>query len=310
MHNTTTFSLGGSCHEPPRTRPLALTFKQQEELREAKNWDALVDGAKQDVRNFCSNPYRWQELFTALLDAHRYDEALQVMNQMSVRGFPLPHAFLSRAGPAFLNSTEFKDSSMGAQYAARDAEIKDIMLRAERDLASMSKQDLPPNPYRSVGACPGQCCNHKRWKTDTAVQLRESIDSPKVVAEIPANVTVLALTGEVRGDPEPYVVLEDFGRLKAGDILFFLDDVGEWRVNFWYRGKLNPELGLPDEFSGLSLYTDEECYASDLKGACSLRRLQPQRKFLKQTWIRLRTSDGKEGWVLHSHQFSYVDKCG
>jgi hypothetical protein len=69
---STTFDLGGLCHEPPPYRQLALTGKEEDELRDAKNWDALVEAAKQNVRNFCSNPYLWQQLFTALVNGHRY----------------------------------------------------------------------------------------------------------------------------------------------------------------------------------------------------------------------------------------------
>ena len=306
---TPTFSLGGSCHEPSPFRSFAWTFKQLDELREAGNWDALVEGWKQNVRNSCSNPYLWEQLFNALLNADRYDEAIQVMSQMSVRGFPLPHALLSRADPAFLNSTEFKGSAAGAQYEARDAEIRDMMRRAEQYLASMPGQELPPTPYRNLEGCPYGCCTRK-WKTNRTVQLRESIESPTIVAEIPANVAVLLVTGEVRAEPEPYVILQDVGRLKAGGIVFFFDYIGEGTVNYWYQGKLNPELGLPEEYSGLSTYTDKICHASVVKGRCSLRQLQPEKKFLNEWWVRLRTPDGTEGWVLNTGQVSNAEPCG
>jgi len=304
---STTFDLGGPCHEPPPYRPLALTGKDEDELRNAKNWDALIEAAKQNVRNFCSNPYLWQQLFEALVDGHRYNEALQAMGEMRTRQFPLPSAFLSRVDPAFLNSELFKNSKAGAEYAATNAELNDRVRGAEQKLSSMSKHDLPPSIYRNVGACPFECCTYRQWKTKTAVQLRESIESSNIVAEIPAGVSVLGVTGEVRVEPEPYVVLEDVGRLKTGDIIFFLDNRGEGYVNYWYEGKLNPELGLDE---GLWLYTDNECSASRSKGACSLRKLKPGRKFRNEWWVRIKPSNGKEGWVLNTGQFDNMDACG
>ena len=144
--------------------------------------------------------------------------------------------------------------------------------------------------------------------TRSAVQLLESIGSATVVAEIPADARVDGVTGEVWVEPQPYAVLRDNGLLKAGDVIFFLDNLGEGHVNYWYKGSLNPELELHD---GLYSYTYENCQANHVvAGACSLRKLHPEKKFLNEWWVKIRTSDGKEGWVLNKSQFSNTDACG
>ena len=172
----------------------------------------------------------------------------------------------------------------------------------------MTDKDLPPNPYRHEGACPFECCTYRQWKTRSAVRLHESIDSPAIVAEVPAGVSVGGLTGEVRVEPQPYAVLEDNGALKAGDLIFFLDNVGEGCVNYWYHGKLNPDLGLNE---GLLFYLYDGCQPNTarMKGACSLRKLRPENTFMNDWWGKIRYQ-GKEGWVLNTGQFDNVDACG
>ncbi len=302
------FDLVGPCALPGVYRRLALTGKQQDEFRRIGNWDALIDGARQDVRSDCSIPYRWEKLFIALVDGHRYHEALQVLNDVAMRRFPLPHAILATADPAFLAAEEFKTSEFGIEYAATETEIQQNMRLAESKLSSMDEKDRPPTPYRAAGACPFECCRYREWMTRSAVQLLESIGSATVVAEIPADARVDGVTGEVWVEPQPYAALRDNGLLKAGDVIFFLDNLGEGHVNYWYNGRLNPELELHD---GLYSYTYENCQANHVvAGACSLRKLHSEKKFLNEWWVKIRTSDGKEGWVLNKGQFSNTDACG
>jgi hypothetical protein len=172
----------------------------------------------------------------------------------------------------------------------------------------MTDTDRPPNPYRHEGACPFECCTYREWRTRSAVQLRESIDSPTIVAEVPAGVSVAGLTGEVRLEPEPHAVLQDNGALKAGDVIFLLDNIGEGYVNYWYHGKLNPELGIND---GLLIFSYDNCQSNQsvLNASCSIRKLRPGKTFMNEWWVKIRYQ-GKEGWVLNTGQFDNVDACG
>jgi len=142
------------------------------------------------------------------------------------------------------------------------------------------------------------------------VKLRETIDSGKIIGEIPPGSPVQALTGEVRVEPEPYAVLQDNGILKAGDVIFFLDYRGEGHINYHYGGKLNPELGIDP---ALVAYTTENCNANAARGGkdpCWLKKLRPDKTFLKEWWVKIRMANGKVGWALNTGQFENVDACG
>lgn len=304
------FDLGGPCSGPGAYGPMALTGKREEELRANRQWDDLIDGLKKNIRNACAIPYRWQTLFATLVEADRYGEAVQVLAEVKGRGFPFPHAIVSQVDRGFLESEVFKNSSAGMEYWKREAEVQDIMQRAEQRLAAMSSKELPANPYRSAGACPFECCVYRDWKTRSAVQLRESIESAKIVAEVKAGVTVNALTGEVRVEPEPFAVLQDVGILHAGDVLFFLDNRGEGFVNYWYDGKLNPELGFDE---GLHFFRTDSCQVNLVQGGddpCWLKPLRPDKTFASDWWVQIRTREGKTGWVLNTRQFDNTDRCG
>jgi hypothetical protein len=138
--------------------------------------------------------------------------------------------------------------------------------------------------------------------------LLESIRSEKVVARVPAGARVTGVTGEVWVEPQPYAVLRDNGFLKGGDVIFFLDNLGEGHVNYWYNGRLKPPLGITD---GLYSYTYENCNSNNvIAGACSLRKLYPEKKLATEWWVKIRTADGTEGWVLNTGQFDNIDACG
>jgi hypothetical protein len=287
---------------------LAITGKQEDELRDKGDWESLIAAAKQDVRSDCSIPYRWEKLFVAFVNGHHYREAVQVLDDMAMRGFPMPYAVISKSDPSFLDSKDFKESAKGIEYAAKDRDVQRYLRMAEDQLASMPEKDLPPKPYRHAGACPFECCTYRQWKTRSPIQLRESIDSPNIVAEVPAGASVAGLTGEVRVEPEPYAILEDNGELKAGDVIFFLDNRGEGFVNYWYRGKLNPDLGMGD---GLLFYSYENCQSNTarMKAACSLKKLHPEKTYMNEWWVKIGYG-GKQGWVLNTGQFDNVDACG
>jgi hypothetical protein len=276
-------------------------------LRKAGKFDAIIEAAKENVRNACAIPYRWSRLFSAFVEAQRYTEAVQTLHEMAGRGIPLPFAALSRSAPEFLTSKEFQDSTVGFRYETRKLEIDRLMQGAEAKLGAMNSSDLPPPVYESKGACPFECCTYREWKTNKPVELVESIGSATVVAGVAAGVDVRGVTGEVHIEPRPYVALEDIGQLKAGDVIFLLDSRGEGHFNYWYNGELEPELGFEE---GLAMYSYESCQINSGKGSCSLRQLHPEKKYRNDWWVRIRTSDGKEGWTLNTGQFDNIDACG
>ena len=118
------------------------------------------------------------------------------------------------------------------------------------------------------------------------------------------------MTGESRGEPEPYAVIEDNGPvLKAGDVIFSLDKIELDSVNYWFKGRLNPDLGLSPEF-GLMPYSDESCISGPdrTQAWCSLRRMRPGKKFFADWWIKIIAPGEKEGWLLYKGQLKNLEK--
>ena len=103
------------------------------------------------------------------------------------------------------------------------------------------------------------------------------------------------------------MALEDLGELKEGGVIFLLDNLGEGHVNYWYNGKLKPELNLDE---GLYFYEYENCVPGAGPRTYSLRKLQPELKYRNDWWVRIHTVDGKGGWVLNEGQFDNMDACG
>lgn len=311
------FDLGGPCeashtgetHQQlvERLRRVHLTGAEEEKLRKDRDWLALIEAAKREVRDNCSVPYRWESLFMVLVEAHLYREAIQILEEMEARGFPMPHLSLSKSGAGFLESGEFNATRPGARFAQEESDMQRLLRTADAALKSMPEKDRPPELYKSIGACPFECCTYGEWGTEEAIQLHEAIGSTKIIAEVPAGHRVVALTGEVWLEPEPYVALKENGVLKPGDVIFFLDYEGEGAWNLWFKGSLNPKLAFND-VPHMFLY--EEC-TSNNQGprACSLRKLYPEKKFRYEWWVKVRTPDGKEGWVVNTGQFSNTDSC-
>jgi len=304
------FDLGGPCAPGGEYGRSRITSKREAELFDQHEWDALIEAQKINIREACSIPYRWERLFTTLVAAHRYAGAAQLLAEVSRRGFPFPHAIISAADSAFLASPEFRNSSVGIQYAKRETEVQNAFRVAAEHLSSMDASELPPNPYRHAGACPFECCTYREWKTRSAVQLRESVESDTIVAEIPAGTRVNALTGEVILEPVPYAVLADGAVLKAGDVIFLLDSQGEGYAHYWYNGKLDPEIGLKD---GLLYYMTETCNSNTARNGqdvCRLKKLQPEKTTRTEWWVKIRATGGKIGWTLNTGQFENTDACG
>jgi hypothetical protein len=107
-----------------------------------------------------------------------------------------------------------------------------------------------------------------------------------------------------------YLCTERDLRVRQGDERIRTGRKGDTHneVNYWYRGKLNPDLGLNE---GLLFYSYDDCQPNTarMRGACSLKKLRPEKTFMNEWWVKIRYQ-GKEGWVLNTGQFDNVDACG
>ena len=113
------------------------------------------------------------------------------------------------------------------------------------------------------------------------------VDQPngkKVVARIHKGEEVQALTGEVHSIPLRVVAKQDDpdAGVKAGDVIYVLNYIGEGAWKVWHNGK----LVVVENFSDKGPY--------------------PRSTW----WVKLKTKSGIVGWTTSHGNFSNQDACG
>lgn len=303
---TITFDLGGPCLQQATPRNYSdKEIKKIQDANQFQQWDILIEVEKQSVREDCSIPGRWEFLFKKIIMAKRYKEGVGVLNEMKKRGIFFPHVLIAKTDSNFLKTEEFIKSEIGLKFQKEQKLIDKLIAEAKIKIDSMKDSDKPPKLYVSEGACPFECCQYGKWKTRKSVKIFKEIRSTNLAFEIPAGVEVNALTGKVLKDPEPYVVLETIGVVKQGDILFTLNYFGEGAINYWYNGKLAPDLKT--EISTNHFYENDQSNSDDLRW---LKQVYPEKSFADEWWAKIRTKEGIEGWVRPEGLFDGTDACG
>ena len=179
---------------------------------------------------------------------------------------------------------------------------------------SAAADDGPPLPYVDVGACPFECCVYREWRAFAQVPAYEAPDAKAPIAfQITPEESVTAETGqvvttrvgvkEVRraatiGFPvgSPASPIERQLHVKPGDKLYSLDYLGEGYELFWYEG---------------ALYQDEIAEYRDGHGNLDPNRVTDEVSRAEYVWwVRVRTKEGKVGWVRNPESFNNMDACG
>jgi hypothetical protein len=162
-------------------------------------------------------------------------------------------------------------------------------------------QKHAPRSYIDKGACPGECCTYRQWKTEKATPLfsRPDIHSAGVgIAR--AGSSVKALTGEVHTIASRFIVKKTHGRYRPGDVLWVYTYIGEGLFKVWFKGRMREE-GL--EFSPWGGSSGTRC---EQAGMC-WGELDRELKFT--WWIKIRTANGVEGWTNQGKNFTGADAC-
>lgn len=267
-----------------------LNWKLKEDYQKLQNWDALIDWMKENVRDNCESGYRREMLFTSLVEAHRYESALQVVGDMTTRGLPMPHAVLAQAEATFLDSVEFKKSAIGIEFAERERQIQEAVSRAENTLRSLPTTERPPNPYL------------------------EDASSSSAAAVDP-------IRRHRRGDPGRHHSARSDGRdARRTRTLCCSPRHGSciegWRRDFFSRRRsveLRELLVQGKAQSGSRpagrLWTERLPRRRVLFGSpVFLKKLCPEKEFRSEWWVKIREPKGKEGWVLNTGQFENLNK--
>ena len=154
-----------------------------------------------------------------------------------------------------------------------------IGLTAAAQMSAPSKE--PPRIYVDKGACPFECCTYREWVALKNADLVETPNGKKVVGSIKKGEKVLALTGEVRSRPVKAVTHDGYPEVgvKAGEIVYVIDYVGEGYWKIWHDGKIDQIQDLP---GGVSPKT--------------------------RWWVKLKTATGVVGWIEERRNFDNVGR--
>lgn len=172
-----------------------------------------------------------------------------------------------------------------------------LLLSASQTIA----QKHPPRLYIDKGACPGECCTYRQWKTDITTTLfsRPDANSGRVgIAR--AGSKVKAITGEVHTIAGRFITKKRHGRYRPGDVLWVYTYRGEGLFKVWFQGRMREEQL---EFSPWGGSSGTRCEQS---GTC-WGELDRQLEFT--WWIKIRTADGVTGWTNQGKNFTGADAC-
>lgn len=174
-------------------------------------------------------------------------------------------------------------------------------------------QEKPPLPYIDKGACPFECCVYGEWRAnkpvtayvepkDKAGKAFTILKGQQVTAEtgfvVTKKVGVTKVLKEItlgyeKGteEPNPTPKLS----LKPGELLYTLHDEGEGYDLFWYKGKPYSDQISSDK-------PDPEPPPPGLN-------LQVLSRPEADWWIKVKTKEGKIGWIKDPPYFENSDAC-
>jgi pentatricopeptide repeat protein len=268
--------------------------------KNAGDWSRVVELERTSVRGMCSNQFRWYELISALLQAHRDKEALAVFEEMRARGFDLNPSLPDLTQPdvrEFMDSAAFRASPVGIEIARLKRLSDARRARFREALANLPPAQRPPDHYVARDVCPFECCHYGEWTASEDTNLFDAPGSSRVVAKVAKGTRVAALTGEVHLTPEPVVVLG--GELPKDTIAFILDYQGEGYSHVYSRGRI------------LSLFSGVADYCLRVSDACWGERLAPEVHGPEPVWwVKVRLANGTIGWTDKPDHFDGKDGCG
>ena len=162
-----------------------------------------------------------------------------------------------------------------------------VLILAAANETAAKNNDAPPNPYLHKGTCPFECCTYRDWKTLKKVTLLDKPKGAHKVVDVGKGKIVRGVTGVVFSTPVRLVAAHayDDSPIRKGAVFYALHSVGEGFWAVWYRGKVYSVDFSPES---------ETIF--DAAGP--------------KWWVKIRTRNGKSGWVLNADQFGNQDACG
>jgi len=159
-----------------------------------------------------------------------------------------------------------------------------------------AEPDLPVIDYN---ACPFEGCTFGKWKVTKNSRVYSSWRKDRVeIARIKPGEKVTGMTGvHITRKPDRILVSQDMPDLglKRGDLILRYMYLGEGFANIWFNG---------------AWHKGEDCtFITEKRGQGCLRDCQAivTEEGRKDWWVKIKTSDGKTGWVLVEQNFEGMD---
>ena len=160
----------------------------------------------------------------------------------------------------------------------------------------------PSVPVIDYNACPFEGCTFGKWKVIKAAQVYTSWESGRTaLLTLKPGDEVTGLTGvHVTRRPDRILVKQAIPNLglKPGDIVLRYMNLGEGFANLWFNGAWHKgeDASFVTEKDGEGCVRD--CPATVTADGA------------KEWWVKIKTSDGKVGWVLVENNFDGMDSLG
>ncbi len=291
------YDLGGPCKDALIGSP--SNFGDILKAQASGDWNRVVELERVNVREGCSNEFRWNQLAKALVLANRPTDATHVLEDMDERGLELNPSpgMLPPEVVKLVETPEFKSTPAGQRLEALK-QVSDSRRAHFLDLLNqLPANKRPPERYVAKGACPFECCQYRQWTVENDTVLYAAPGSKKVVGKARKGTRVRGLTGELHLTPEPAVMIVDH-EVPKDTIVFLLDNLGEGSGNVYIDGKIVvSELG-----TGIVQYCFDHCWGETL--------LPPGNGKPTVWWVKVKLPNGVIGWTDQPDNFGNKDACG
>lgn len=160
----------------------------------------------------------------------------------------------------------------------------------------------PSVPVIDYNACPFEGCTFGKWKVIKDSQVYTSWESDRTaLLTLRPGDEVTGLTGvHLTRKPDRILVKQAIPNLglKPGDTVLRYMNLGEGFANLWFNGAWHKG--------------EDASFVTEKDGEGCLRDCPAivTEEGIKEWWVKVKTSDGKVGWVLVENNFDGMDSLG
>lgn len=309
------YDLGGECIDPnTRTATgfmidLQTFMDPQREALKSADYDTAIGLQKEIIRLQCGNDYHWFYLTELMLDAKRYQEAVEVLTVLYDRQSNEIEDRLEEENYKYhvlLSVPEYQNSTLATRIAANKAKFEKRNALFRERVAALDAASRPPDHYVAKDVCPFECCQYRDWEVLQDTVLYDQPNGSTVVGEAKQGETVIGITGDVHTVPWPIAVLESVQlyqpplNVDKGEIVFELDYMGEGFAHIWRRGTV-AEIDVAGVVKRYCPFPRRDCWGEYILG-------EPDEQN-HHWWVKIELPDSSVGWTEEIN-FGNIDGCG